>query len=155
MGRPVIVFHTLDHARAAVPAAIEANVPVTLRSAPDAAAYAGAGYLKAIADAATKDYPKARVTWVIDCGADAGTALGALRIGWQRLRFSGADSLREKLTDIAAQRDATVTGEAAGETVLDLLEHHDPCAACRDYRNAKVNKAWLAATVTYWRPSTL
>ncbi len=132
MGRPVIVFHTLEHARAALAAALEADVAVTLRSAPGAAAYAGTGYLKAIADAATKDYPDARVTWVIDCGADAGTALGALRIGWKQLRFSGAESLRKKLTDIAAQRDATVTGEAAGETVLDLLEHHDPAAACRD-----------------------
>ena len=128
----IIVFHTLEHARAALAAALEADVAVTLRSAPGAAAYAGTGYLKAIADAAAKDYPKARVTWVIDCGADAGTVLGALRIGWKKLRFSGPDSLREKLTDIAAQRDATVTGEADGETDLDLLEHHDPAAACRD-----------------------
>ncbi len=128
----VIVFHNLDHARAALAAAVEADVAITLRSAPGAVAYAGAGYLKAIADSAAKDHPNARVTWVIDCGADPGTALGALRIGWKRLRFSGPGSLREKLTDIAAQRDATVTGEAAGETVLDLLEHHDPAAACRD-----------------------
>ncbi len=132
MGRPVIVFHTLDHARAALAASVEADVAVTLRCAPGAAAYAGAGYLKAIADAATKSQPDARVSWVIDCGADAGTALGALRIGWKKLRFSGPDSLREKLTDMAAQQDATVTGEAAGETVLDLLDRHDPATACRD-----------------------
>ena len=132
MGRRVIVFHTLDHARAALAATLEADVAVTLRSAPGAAAYAGAGYLKAIADAAAKSQPDARVSWVIDCGADAGTALGALRIGWKKLRFSGPDSLREKLADMAAQQDATVTGEAAGETVLDLLDRHDPAATCRD-----------------------
>ncbi len=132
MSRPVIVFHNLEHARAALAAALEADVAVVLRSAPGAAAYAGAGYLKAITDAATKDHPKARATWVIDCGADAGTALGALRIGWKKLRFSGPASLRKKLTDIAAQQDATVTGEAAGETVLDLMDRHDPAAACRD-----------------------
>lgn len=132
MSQPVIVFHNLEHARAALAAALEADVAVVLRSAPGAAAYAGAGYLKAIADSAAKDHPKARATWVIDCGADAGTALGALRIGWKELRFSGPDSLHEKLTDMAAQQDATVTGEAAGEAVLDLLEHHDPAAACRD-----------------------
>ena len=128
----IIVFHNLEHARAALAAALEADVAVTLRSAPGAAAYAGTGYLKAIADAAAKDYPKARVTWVIDCGADAGTALGALRIGWKCLRFSGPNALREKLADIAAQQDATVTGEAAGETVLDLLDDRDPAATCRD-----------------------
>ena len=133
MSQPVIVFHTLEHARVALAAALEADVAVILRSAPGAAAYAGAGYLKAIADAAAKAHPYARATWVIDCGADAGTALGALRIGWKKLCFSGPESLREKLTDIAAQRDAAVTGVAAGETVLDLLEHHDPPAACRDF----------------------
>ncbi len=132
MSQPVIVFHNLEHARAALAAALEVDVAVILRSAPGAAAYAGAGYLKAIADAAAKDHPDARVSWVIDCGADAGTALGALRIGWKKLRFSGPESLREKLTDIAAQQNATVTGEAVGETVLDLLDHHDPAATCRD-----------------------
>ena len=95
-------------------------------------AYDNNSLRRLIADAATKGHPGARVTWVIDCGADAGTALGALRIGWKKLRFSGPDSLREKLTDIAAQRDAAVTGVATGETVLDLLEHHDPAATCRD-----------------------
>ncbi len=132
MSQPVIVFHNLDHARAALAASVEADVAVTLRCAPGAAAYAGAGYLKAIADAAAKDHPDARVTWVIDCGADAGVALGALRIGWKCLRFSGPNALREKLADIAAQQDATVTGEVSDETVLDLLDNHDPAATCRD-----------------------
>ena len=132
MGQPVIVFHTLDHARAALAAAAAADAPVTLRSAAGAVAYAGAGYLKAIADAAAKDQPTARVTWVIDCSADAGTALGALRAGWKNLRFSGPDSLCEKLADIAAQQDAALVDEAVGETVLDLLDRHDPLAACRD-----------------------
>ncbi len=132
MSQPVIVFHNLEHARTALAAAIEANVAVILRSAPAAAAYAGAGYLKAIADAAAKDHPDARVTWVIDCGADAGVALGALRIGWKCLRFSGPNALREKLADIAAQQDATVTGEVSDETVLDLLDDRDPAATCRD-----------------------
>ena len=46
--------------------------------------------------------------------------------------FLWLSRLREKLTDIAAQHDAKVTDEAADETVLDLLDHHDPLAACRD-----------------------
>ncbi len=52
-----IVFHSLDHARAALAAAARLGVPVTLRSAPGAAAYAGAGYLKAIVDAAAAENP--------------------------------------------------------------------------------------------------
>ncbi len=133
MGRPVIVFHNLEHARAALAAAVEADVAVTLRSAPGAVAYAGAGYLKAIADTAAKELPDAQATWVIDCGADPGTALGALRIGWKRLRFSGPGSLREKLTDIAGQRGAALVDETPDEAVLDLLDDRDPAAACREF----------------------
>ncbi len=133
MGRPVIVFHNLDHARAALAAALEADVAITLRSAPGAVAYAGAGYLKAIAEGAAKDYPDAGATWVIDCGADAGTALGALRIGWKCLRFSGPDSRREKLADIAGQQGAALVDETPDEAVLDLLDDRDPAAACREF----------------------
>ena len=133
MSQPVIVFHNLDHARAALAASVEADVSVTLRSAPGATAYAGAGYLKAIADAATKGNPDARVTWVIDCGADAGTALGALRIGWKKLRFSGPESRREKLADIAAQQDAQILFPTPGNGVLDLLDATHPANTCRAF----------------------
>ena len=52
MSRRVILFNSLDHARAAAAAARELDVPLTLRSAPGAAAYAGVGFLKAAVDQA-------------------------------------------------------------------------------------------------------
>ena len=48
MTRPIILFLSLDHARAAVAAAAELNIPITLQSAPGAAAHAGIGFLKAV-----------------------------------------------------------------------------------------------------------
>ena len=46
--RPAIVVHDLAQATAALRAAAAAGVPVTLWSAPGAAAYAGLGFLAAV-----------------------------------------------------------------------------------------------------------
>ncbi|HSA80461.1 MAG TPA: hypothetical protein VLE23_06535, partial [Geminicoccaceae bacterium] len=45
-------IHDLGQARAALAAAAELEVAIQLRSAPDAAAYAGVGYLQALGAAA-------------------------------------------------------------------------------------------------------
>ncbi len=129
-----IVFHSLGDARAALAAAAEAGVAVTLQSAPEAAAYAGVGYLKAIADRAAAEHPDADVTAVIDCGADPGFAMAALRIGWQTVRFSGPAKVRAKLTDIAAQTGARLAeDDTEAPEALDLLDVADADAACRAF----------------------
>ena len=125
--RPIILFLSLDHARAAVAAAAELNIPITLQSAPGAAAHAGVGFLKAVADEA------GAVDAVIDCGADAGTAMAALRAGWTRLVFSGDEAMAAKLADMAAQVGATVGAEESGAAVLDLLDAAEPLDACRTF----------------------
>ncbi len=127
-----IVFHSLAHARAALAAAAEAGVAITLQSAPGAAVYAGVGYLKAIADQATGEHADIDVTATIDCGADAGIAMAALRIGWRTVRFSGPAKVRAKLADIAAQTGARLVADKAPEA-LDLLDSGDPLAACRAF----------------------
>ncbi len=43
---------------------------------------------------------------MLDCGADAGAAMGALRSGWKRLAFAGRADLRKKLADMATQLGA-------------------------------------------------
>ena len=126
-----VVFHSLAHARAALAAAAELGVPLTLQSAPGAAAYAGVGYLKAIADQAAAEHPDVDVAAVIDCGADAGIAMAALRIGWRTIRFSGPAKVRAKLADIAAQTGARLVADEA--EALDLLDSGDPLAACRAF----------------------
>ena len=133
MSARVIVFHSLAHARAAL-AAAERGAPVTLRSAPGAAAYAGAGYLKAIVDQAASEHADVAVTAVIDCGADAGIAMAALRAGWRTVRFSGPEKVRRKLADIADQCGARLADDDAEATeALDLLDSGDPLAACRAF----------------------
>ena len=79
MTRPIILFVSLDHARAAVAAAAEPKIPIALQSAPGAAAYAGVGFLKAVIDAAGDG---GDVAAVIDCGADAGRGFNSPRAAW-------------------------------------------------------------------------
>ena len=131
--RPTILFHSLEHARAALAVASDLGRPIILRSAPGAAAYAGAGYLKAIVDEAAAAYPAADVAAQIDCGEDPGTALGALRAGWPAVVFSGDVELHAKLADIAAQCGAEALSGGADGPLLDLLDRADPEAACRDF----------------------
>ena len=136
MTRRIILFHSLDHALAALAAAGELGVPFTLQSAPGAAAYAGVGFLKAVADEAMGD-DAGNVVAVIDCGADAGTALAALRAGWARVVFTGRADVLEKLADIAAQQGARLARPDPQATALDLLDAADPLAACRKFLGAE------------------
>jgi fructose/tagatose bisphosphate aldolase len=127
-GRAVII-HSIDHARAACEAAAALGVPVTLMSAPGAAAYAGAGwFLKAVARASA-EHPGARVTAVLDCGDEPGRALGALRQGCEWIRFTGKPRTAAKIAAIAEQYGAALY-EGSGPT-LDLVHEPDPYAACR------------------------
>jgi hypothetical protein len=120
-GRRIIV-HSLAHARAALTAAAELGIPVTLESAPGAGGYAGPGWWKGLIETALADHPTAAMTALLDCGEEPGTALAALRAGVKHIRFTGDGGMRARLGAIAAQLGATVAGEAGGEDVLDLLE---------------------------------
>ncbi len=128
MKAPAVIVHNLEHARAAVKAAGALGVPVVLISAPMAAAYAGAAYFLEITARAMEEYPGARAACVLDCGADAGLALGALRVGCKAVRFTGPGVVRKKIADIAAQMGAQVDNRAY--RALDLLEADDAYAAC-------------------------
>ncbi len=128
MEGPAVIVHDLEHARAAVKAAGALGVPVVLISAPLAAAYAGAAYFLEITARAMEEYPDARAACVLDCGADAGLALGALRVGCKAVRFTGPGVVRKKIADIAAQMGAQVDNRAY--RALDLLKAEDAYAAC-------------------------
>jgi hypothetical protein len=116
---PQIVVHDLEQARAALAAAAEVGCAIQLRSAPDAAAYAGVGYLQALGAAAGHEL-------LIDCGEDAGLVMAALRTGCRKLAFSGSAALAEKLADMAAQGGATLRHETAPPDALLLPAGADP-----------------------------
>lgn len=78
-----------------------ANPDALLVTAPDMAAFAGAGFWLAIERELGRSL-------VIDCGDDAGLALAALREGARDLLFTGPEVLAAKLHAIAAQRGGQV-----------------------------------------------
>ena len=122
-----IIFHHLDHARAALDAAGQVGVALTLQSAPGAAVYGGVSYLKAILVRAGAQQA------IIDCGENEGAAMAALRSGWKRVIFSGRADVFDKLADMAGQQGASVLQPDPDGEVLDLLDLPDPAAACRRF----------------------
>ena len=127
---PVVVVHGLADLRAVFAAAGAAGKPLVAWTAPGAAGYAGVLYLKKAVEAARADVGEAPVRVVLDCGGDAGHALGALRMGWTDIAFGGVPKLREKILRIADQTGARLVAPDSA-AALDLLDESDPEAACR------------------------
>ncbi len=124
-----ITVHSLDHMRAALAAAAEAGVAVTLVSAPAAAAYLGAAVFREMTDAAARAVPGASFIAVLDCGDDPGLALNALRHDVKRIRVDIPHDVRRRIADIAARCGAEL--DDGGDADLDLGETSDPVTACR------------------------
>ena len=133
MALPPIIVHSAAHARAALKVAAGMGAGVTLLSAPGAAAYLGATVFRDMIAAAARDYPGVPVTAVLDCGEEPGLALAAIRHGVAAVRIHGPAAVREKLADIAAQRNVVVYEDDG--PALDLFGVSDPEAALR---------AWLS-----------
>src|SRR5438105_14144337 len=95
---PVIIFHTLAHAVAALGAAAEAGRAVVLASPPDAGIYAGPGWFREVVRAAREAVPATRLTAILDCGGGARAAMAANRAGGEAVgltrRGGGAERAR-------------------------------------------------------------
>jgi acyl-CoA reductase-like NAD-dependent aldehyde dehydrogenase len=104
IAEPAIVIHSLGQAIAALKAA--AGQRLVLLSAPGAGGYAGAGWFRALVDAARAAVPQASFTAYLDCDDEAGTALAALRAGIDGVLFTGSAEIAQRLADIAAQQGA-------------------------------------------------
>ena len=127
-----IIVHSLAHARAALAAARDLGLPVTLASGAGAGGYAGPLWFKSLIAAARAEFPQTEATAVLDCGGEAGTTLAALRHGFKRVRFTGDAAALQPLREIAQELGAEIeTGDAPA--ALDLLNETDPEAAARAY----------------------
>ena len=124
MNEPQVVVHDRAQAEAALAAAEEVGCAIWLRSAPDAAAYAGVGYLKALGDALGHEI-------VVDCGEDAGLAMAALRTGCRRLAFSGPRAVSQRLAEMATEVGAWYRHETQAPGALWLSPDDDARARCR------------------------
>ncbi len=127
-----IIVHCLEHALAALEAAEQRKVPVTLMSAPGAGGYAGPRWFLAVVAEAARAHPGASFDAVVDCAGEPGTALAALRAGAKRVRFAGSDAARRKLAALAAALGGEIEGDAEA-AALDLLGERDPLAAAGVY----------------------
>ena len=128
--RAFIVYHAA-HVAAVFTAATELRVPVTLRSAPAAAAWLGpAGFRAMILDTAA-GFPGAPYDWVLDCGDSPGLAMNALRHDIPAIVLRAPPAVMAKIADMAATAGARLEDGAA--PALDLLDAADPLAACRDW----------------------
>jgi hypothetical protein len=131
-GERFIVIHSLDHARSAAGAAQALALPLTLASAAGAGGYVGPPWFKSVIDSAAAEFPGVRLSAVLDCGEEAGTALAALRHGLRRVRFTGGAAAAARLADIAGQLGAVIErGEL--RPALDLLDCRDLEASCRAF----------------------
>ena len=124
--RPAIVVHDLDQAVGALRAAAAAGVPVTLWSAPGAAAYAGLGFIGAVFRQAGEAIPEARHDVVVDCGASGVLAHEALSRGFSGVAFSDRGAMRKTLEAIAAQEGRRLVTAGPGRAALDLARSAAP-----------------------------
>lgn len=136
--RRIVVIHSLDHAGRALAAAAAAGVAVRLRSAPNAAAYAGATWFQEVVRLARQQHPDADAEASLDCGDAAGLAMGALRQDIELVRFTGRKAVRDKIATMAAAGGGAL--DAARGKVLDLgaVADADMDAALADFFGANV-----------------
>ena len=135
--KPQIVVYALADALAALQAAAERNIDITLVSPAGAAAYGGPAWFRELVAQAGDAVPGAAFDSVLDCGSAAGHALAAIREGVSGIWFEGPDNLRSKIQDIAVKSGcAVVEIDYAG--ALDLNECADAAATCR---------VWLASSL--------
>lgn len=136
MNNRAIIIHSLEHARAALAAAAEWQTPVTVLSAPGAAAYAGAAWFRKVVDQALaehRDMARGQVTAVLDCGDAPGLALGALRQGIKAIRFTGSPENARKIAAIAGALGAVLCDDDLHKDALDLKDASDCLKACREW----------------------
>ena len=129
-----VVFHDLDHAKAALLAANQSTTPVSLCTARGAVRYAGPAYLLEVVRLAvdkTASDPKVVRDALIDCRGEAALAFAALRTGWRAVIFSGAKTLQREVAAAADEFGATLVARAP--RALDLLDQDDPMDACLNW----------------------
>ncbi|MCZ6741674.1 MAG: hypothetical protein O7D27_05875 [Alphaproteobacteria bacterium] len=124
-GPPTIIIHNLAHATGALAAAEAAGTAVRLLSAPGAAAHGGAAWFKEVVAAARARHPGAEAETVLDCGAEPGLALGAIRAGVEAIRIKARPTVRARIAAMASAAGCRlVTDTRIG--ALDLLDARDP-----------------------------
>ncbi len=144
MSSPAFVVHDLGQAKAALKAARERGLRVSLVSAKGAAAALGPAVWREMMAEAARTEPGALEDAILDCGGDPGIALAALREGVSVIAADVSEDVFAKIADIAKQspsgarraQEARVRRDRPAPA-LDLGETPDPLAAARDWLNGQ------------------
>lgn len=128
-----IIIHDRQQALDAVRAANDVGTPLILQTAPEGMDVHGAPYWLSIYEQ-IQEKAEQPLTFIADCGEYPGLTLLALRTGFTHLLFTGEDTYRTKLNDIASQSDATLVEPATNALDLHLTPH--PHAICRNWLEA-------------------
>ena len=131
-----IICHSRQHFEAAFATIHKLKPAITpiIRTAPNAAAYAGALYLRAAANHPQRS-PAEMELVVLDCGDDPSLVLGALRVGWSAFAFTGSPMVHYKVSQLIAKWDAHLVQINQGP-VLDLHAISDPIRRCQTWLNS-------------------
>ncbi len=94
---------------------------MALVSAPDAGAYVGPGWFKALVAAARRAVPEICCSIFLDCGDNVGAALAAIRAEVEGVIFTGRPDVAHRLADIARQHGVRFETKRPADA-LDLAE---------------------------------
>ena len=124
---PAVVIHGLADARLV----LGARVPVTLLSARGAALYAGSLWWRALIEAARSEYSDVPMRDILDCADASALAIGAIRVGQERLILQPDAPARQAVAAIAASHGA------------ELLAERPPALDMSERGAARRLRAWL------------
>ena len=103
MTPPAVKVENLSDALRALQSNASSGQPVYLVFSWASLRSAGIGYAMAIVAKARATHPQIACLSVLDAGEDVGLALSALKAGADKVLFSGAPALAQKLGQIAGQ----------------------------------------------------
>ena len=140
-GHGEIICHSQQHFEAAftVIRLFKGVTTPMVRTAPDAAAYAGVLYLK-IAARHSENAAAESERVVLDCGSNPSLVLSGLRVGWSDFAFAGPPIVQDKISQLIAKYDARLVGINQGP-VLDLHTAYDPLKKCETWLNGLNRRA--------------
>lgn len=130
--RSTIIVHNLDHACAALAAAEATGAAIIIESAPGAAAQGGAAWFREMLAEARRRHPGAKALAVLDCGAEPGLALGAIRAGIEAIRIRARADVLSRIEAIARASGTRIAPPRSGQA-LDLIEAADAADAAQRF----------------------
>lgn len=135
----MVYIHTLEHAQAALKAADNLDIFVTLCTPPGAEHYIGLTSLQALFEFAGRAYPNLEYSIVLDCAMDVALAHRAILMGFQTIILDSLGPENKKLKQIASKSGIKILNSRLTIDILDLLDSDEPYTLCKQYYRRSTN----------------